>query len=489
MMFQTRPQSPSQLTRRDMLKSAGCGFGYLAFAGLCGQLFGTRTASAAPAGAARGLTAASIDGYQSPLAPKMPHFAPRAKRVIFLFMQGGPSHLDTFDYKPRLEEDAGKSIRGGALLPSPFKFERRGKSGLWISELYPHLSAHADELCVLNGMHTDNPAHPQATLQLHTGSATFVRPSVGAWALYGLGTMNQDLPGFVTINPPAGLGGAQNYGSAFLPATYQGTRVDATGIADVRNRLLPPALQRKQLDLVQSMNRDLAAKTGPSEQLEGLIESFELGFRMQGAVPELMDIAGESAETLSLYGINAGGPSGRPGNARKGGAGGGDGFARSCLMARRFAEAGVRFIEVTHPGWDQHNQLAENLRKNCAATDRAIAALITDLKRTGLFKDTLLVWGGEFGRTPGAQNNDGRNHNNRGYTMWMAGGGVKGGLAHGRTDDYGAEAVEGKVHTHDLHATILHLLGLDHERLTYRYAGRDFRLTDVYGNVVSEILA
>jgi hypothetical protein len=486
-MFERRGHSALPLTRRDMLKSAGCGFGYLAFAGLCGQLFGSGSARAA-GGPAAG-SAAAINAYHSPLAPKAPHFAPRAKRVIFLFMQGGPSHLDTFDYKPRLAEDAGKRApKGGNLLASPFKFSQQGKSGLWISELYPHLSRHADDLCVLNGMHTDNPAHPQATLQLHTGSATFVRPSVGAWALYGLGTMNQDLPGFVTINPPGGLGGAQNYGSAFLPATYQGTRVDAAGIADVRNRLLPPALQRRQLDLVQAMNHDMAAKAGPNEQLEGLIESFELGFRMQGAVPELMDISGESRETLDLYGINPGGPTGRPGNPRKGGAGG-DGFARSCLMARRFAEAGVRFIEVTHGGWDQHAQLAENLRRNCAATDRAIAALISDLKRTGLLRDTLIVWGGEFGRTPGAQNTDGRNHNNRGYTMWMAGGGVKGGVAYGRTDDYGAEAVDGKVHTHDLHATILHLLGLDHERLTYRYAGRDFRLTDVYGNVVTQIIA
>src|SRR5678815_481929 len=297
-MFPRQPKvGAAPLSRREMLKGAGCGFGYLALAGICGQLFGSKTAGASVSG-----IGAAAGGYQSPLLPKAPHFAARAKRVIFLFMQGGPSHLDTFDYKPRLQEDAGKKApKGGTLLPSPFKFSRQGKSGLWISELYPHLSAHADELCVLNGMHTDNPAHPQATIQLHTGSATFVRPSVGAWVLYGLGTMNQDLPGYVTINPNGGLGGAQNYGSAFLPATYQGTRVDATGIPDVRNRLLPPALQRKQLDLVQSMNHDLAARSGPNEQLEGLIESFELGFRMQGAVPELMDISGESAETLTIY--------------------------------------------------------------------------------------------------------------------------------------------------------------------------------------------
>ena len=461
-------QRPDFLSRRDMLKQAGCVFGYLALAGLLGQ-----------SGAAR---AAVTGPYESPLAPKDPHFAARAKRVIFLFMQGGPSHLDTFDYKPRLQQDDGKPFggRGGArLMGSPFQFKRHGQSGLWVSELFPNVAKHADSLCVLKGMHTDNPAHPQATIQLHTGSATFVRPSMGAWVLYGLGTENQNLPGFVTINPTAGLGGAQNYGSAFLPASYQGTRVDgsnaAAPIADITNRQVKPAAQRKQLDLLQSMNRSFADRSGPNEQLEGVIESFELGFRMQGTVPELMDLSKETADTLEMYGITGGGPAAN--------------FGRQCLMARRFAEAGVRFIEVTHNGWDQHGNLEQALTRNCQATDRAIAALLTDLRRRGLFDDTLVLWGGEFGRTPAAQNLDGRNHNNRGYTMWMAGGGSKGGLSHGSTDDYGAEAVDGKVHTHDLHATILHLLGLDHERLTYRYAGRAFRLTDVYGNVVKDILS
>lgn len=454
----------SPLTRRDMLRGAGCGFGYLALAGLCGEMFGdTASAAAAPA-------------YVSPLASKAPHFAARAKRVIFLFMQGGPSHVDTFDYKPRLQQDSGKQVGGAKLLGSPFKFSRNGKSGLWISELFPNLARHADDLCVLNGMHCDNPAHPQATIQLHTGSATFVRPSMGAWVLYGLGTANQNLPGFITINPPAGLGGAQNYGSAFLPATFQGTRVDGAGIADVVNRGTTASAQRRQLNVIQEMNHEFAQKTGPNEQLEGLIESFELGFRMQGAVPEVMDISRESQETLDLYGVEN---SRRPNNN----------FARQCLMARRFAEAGVRFIEVTHAGWDQHNQLKEKMQANAAATDKAISGLITDLKRRGLFDDTLIVWGGEFGRTPASQGDDGRNHNNRGYTMWLAGGGTKGGLAYGATDEYGAQAVTGQVHTHDLHATLLHLMGLNHERLTYRYAGRDFRLTDVYGNVVKPIVA
>jgi len=458
------------MSRREMLKDAGCGFGMLALAGMCAEAFGAPTTTGTQTGAGT-LT------YHSPLAPKLPHFAAKAKRVIMLFMQGGPSHLDTFDYKPKLIADSGKQGERGKLLGSPFKFNRYGKSGLWISELFPNVAQHADDLTVLNGMFTDNPAHPQATIQLHTGSATFVRPSVGAWVLYGLGTLNQNLPGFITINPPAGLGGAQNYGSAFLPATFQGTRVDASGVQDITNHSVTRGLQRKQIDLVQAMNKDMTKKTGPNEQLDGLIESFELGFRMQSAVPEVMDISRESKATLDLYGISSGG-----------GGRGGD-FARQCLMARRFAEAGVRFIEVCHPGWDHHNNLRQRLSQNCQQTDRAIAALLTDLKGRGMLKDTLVVWGGEFGRTPGAQNSDGRNHNNRGYTMWMAGGGVKGGFTYGRTDEYGGHAVEDKVHTHDLHATVLAMLGLNHEKLTYRYAGRDFRLTDVYGNVVKDIMA
>ena len=315
----------------------------------------------------------------------------------------------------------------------------------------------------------------------------FVRPSVALWVLYGLGTENQNLPGFITINPVSGLGGAQNYGTAFLPATYEGTKVDDQGIPDIRNRAITSDQQRKQLDMVQSLNHDFASRTGPNEQLDGLIESFELGFRMQGAVPEVMDISNESPETLDLYGISGNAHGGIGGSGKKRGPTGS--FGRQCLMARRFAEAGVRFIEVTHPGWDQHRDLREKMTQNCGDTDKAIAGLIADLKRRGLFDDTLIVWGGEFGRTPTSQGTDGRNHNNRGYSMWLAGGGVKGGVTWGHTDDIGGEAVEGKVHTHDLHATILALMGLDHERLTYRYAGRDFRLTDVYGNVVKQIIA
>ena len=452
---------PTLFSRRDALKTASCGFGYLALASLMQQQ-----------------AAAEEAGYSSPVAPKSPHFAPRAKRVIFLFMQGGPSHVDTFDYKPRLTQDDGKQVGRGELMGSPFKFRQHGQSGLWISDLFPSVAKHADEMCILNGMNCDQPAHPQATIQLHTGNARFVRPSMGSWVLYGLGTTNANLPGFITINPVGGFGGAQNYGAGFLPASFEGTRIDAAAgraLPNISNPALATSQQRKQLNLVQSMNRDLLRRTGKNEQIEGLIESYELGFRMQSAVPDVMDISKESKATRSLYGLD---------NRET------EQFGHQCLLARRFAEAGVRFIEVTHNGWDQHNNLVNKLTSNCREIDKPIAGLLTDLDQRGMLDDTLVVWGGEFGRTPTNQGpRDGRDHNNRGYSMWLAGGGVKGGLRYGATDDYGMAAVEGKVHVHDLHATILHLLGLDHERLTYRYAGRDFRLTDVFGNVVHDVVA
>jgi hypothetical protein len=442
------------LTRRQMLLSAGCGFGYLALRGLVAQ--------------AALQEAALPEIYKNPLAARKPPLPAKAKRVIMLFMQGGPSHVDTFDYKPKLQASGGK----GKLLPSSFKFQKYGHNGLWISDLFPNVARHADDLCMINSMHTDNPAHPQATIQLHTGSAQFIRPSVGAWVLYGLGTMNQNLPGFITINPPSGLGGAQNYGSAFLPASYQGTRIDRGGMPDIASPI-PSKLQRRQLDLLQSMNRDAEARSGSPDQIEGVIQSYELGFRMQSAVPELMDIEKESPATRELYGI---------------GQGKSDDFGKQCLMARRMAQAGVRFIEICHPGWDQHNNLHAKMTANAADTDKPIAGLLADLKAHGMLNDTLVIWGGEFGRNPAGQNNDGRGHNNRGYTMWMAGGGAKPGI-HGRTDDYGAAAVENPVHVHDLHATILALLGLDPENLTYKYAGRDFRLIDVKGHVAKELMA
>jgi hypothetical protein len=459
------PRSPF-FSRRAMLQALSTGFGYLAFAGL----------------AARAAAAGKSVPRMGPLAPKAPHFAPRAKRVIFLCMRGGPSHVDTFDYKPKLMADTGApGIRPGTkLLGSKWKFAQRGQSGLWISELFPHVAGHADQLCLLRSMQTDLPAHPQAFLEMHTGSFQFVRPSLGAWTLYGLGTENENLPGFVTLTPPAASGGAQNYGSSFLPAIYQGTRLGTDNRpiagADIRNLKSPvnTTVQRAELDLLQTLNRETLRLDRSNPAIDGVIESFELAFRMQKEMPQVMDLSSESDATKRLYGLD---------DALTAD------FGRKCLLARRFAEAGVRFVEISHGDWDQHFNLTNALGTSCRSVDQPIAALLTDLEQRGLLKDTLVIWGGEFGRTPHAQGDDGRDHNNKGFTMWMAGGGVKGGFAHGRTDDYGYEAVENKVNVHDLHATVLHLLGLDHERLTYRYAGRDFRLTDVHGNVVKEILA
>lgn len=454
------------LPRRQLLRATGSGFAYLAFAGMASQSRANEPRS-----------------EEQPLSVREPHFPARAKRVIMMFMQGGPSHVDTFDDKPDLARYADKTLsvddlpkskrRNGQLLASPWRFSPQGESGLPISELFPQLSRHADDLCLINGMYTDNPAHPQATVMMHTGSINFVRPSMGSWLVYGLGTENHDLPGFVTINPS---GSAQNYGAAFLPAAYQGTRVQGGNapIPNIRGARSRDE-QRRQLDLLQSMNQDAVQRAVENSELNGIIESYELAFRMQSSVPELMDIAGESQAVRSQYGLD---------DKQT------EAFGTQCLMARRLAEAGVRFIEITHRGWDQHNNLQTRLPANCRAIDQPIAALMDDLKQRGLLEDTLLVWTGEFGRTPHEQNNGkGRRHNNRGFTTWLAGGGVKGGLRYGATDEIGLEAVEGKVHIHDLHATILHLLGLDHERLTYRYSGRDFRLTDVHGKVVTDILS
>tara|TARA_Y100001934_G_scaffold69090_1_gene85702 strand:+ start:4789 stop:6174 length:1386 start_codon:yes stop_codon:yes gene_type:complete len=453
----------NHLSRREMLKSVSSGFGYLALAGMCAE-------------------AAKAD----PLAPKTPHFAPKAKRVIFFCMRGGPSHVDTFDYKPQLKVDAGKPGLGGRgtssrakLMPSPWQFSPHGQSGLQISELFPHLAKHADKLCMLNGMHTDLPNHPQAFVKMHTGNSQFVRPSLGAWTLYGLGTENKNLPGFIVLSPQTGFGGAQNYGSAFLPAIYQatpirGSRGGSGQVSNIRNPRLPSANQRIQLDFVQSLNQEKLEKDKVNPDVEGVIESFELAFRMQNEVPQLMDVNKEPDHIQQAYGLK---------NRAT------QTFGRQCLLARRMAESGVRFIELNSGNWDQHRDLNNALERNCHGIDQPIAALLADLEERDMLKDTLLIWGGEFGRTPHAQNGDGRDHNNRGYTMWMAGGGVKGGIAHGSTDEYGYAAVEGKVHIHDWHATILHLLGLNHKRLTFNYAGRDFRLTDVHGNVVKEILA
>jgi hypothetical protein len=447
-----------------LLKTASSGFGYLAFAGLS-------TWAAERAG--------------GPLAPKPTHFPARAKRVIFMCMQGGPSHVDTFDYKPLLGRDDGKAFGKGRaaaarILGSPWKFRQHGESGLWISELFPEVGRLADELCVVNSMQTDLPNHPQAFVQMHTGIFQFPRPSLGAWVQYGLGTENENLPGFVTICPPINNGGAANYGSSFLPAIYQGTRIGYSGmpvaqaaVSNLKNPRRSVSAQRRQLDFVQTLNREALERDPVNPAIEGVIESYELAFRMQGELPKLLDLSGESKPTRELYGLD------EPDT---------DNFGRQCLLARRFVEAGVRFVELSHGDWDQHFNLKQAHARNAQAIDRPIAGLLTDLKARGLLDDTLVIWGGEFGRTPYAQRSDGRDHNNKGYTLWMAGGGVRGGTAFGQTDDYGYEAVVDPVHVHDWHATVLHLLGLDHERLTYRYAGRDMRLTDVKGKVVKGLL-
>jgi len=446
------------MNRRDFLKTHSCGFGYLAFAGIASR--------------------AAAAEYKNPLLPRKPHFEPKARRVIFLFMQGAPSQHETFDYNPELVQAEGKTAGAGKLLPPVYKFVPSGQSGLPVSEVFPHLARHADDLCLLNGMHTNSPAHPQATIFTHTGSFTFVRPSMGAWVVYGLGTENQDLPGFVTLNPSQ-VGGALIYGSAFLPATYQGTPVTVSEkeapIENIRNPKISRPAQRRQIDLVQEMNRSYLERQQVDPEVEGLIESYELAFRMQSSVPGIVDIRKEPEHIREMYGINS--PATRE-------------FGMQCLMARRMAEAGVRFIELHHGGWDQHQQLRARIKENATAIDKPVAALLADLKQRDMLKDTLIVWGGEFGRSTWQQSpaGDGRQHNNRGYTMWLAGGGIKGGMRYGASDITGA-AVANRVHLHDLHATILHQLGLDHTKLTYRYAGRDFRLTDVHGNVVKDILA
>lgn len=448
----------NQFSRRHALKAAAGGFGYLALAGLFGHH--ASRAAAAP----------------GPLAPKMPPLPVRAKRIIFLFMEGAMSQLDTFEHKATLQKNDGKIAPGGATLTaSKFRFRQHGQTGAWVSELFPHVARHVDKLCFIRGLHTDTPAHPQAVIQLHTGTALaqLTRPSMGAWLLYGLGTENQDLPGYVTINPSPNFGGAINYGSAFLPAHFQGTRVNDTGEMRNLRAATAPSQQRKQLDLIQAMNRDLAATPGAPEEIDGVIQSFELAFRMQHRVPELLDISREPKSILDEYGVNDG-PQGS--------------FARQCLMARRLSEAGVRFVEITQSGWDHHNNLHKGLISQSAMVDRPTAALLNDLERRGLLDETLVLFGSEFGRMPTAQGPDGRDHNITGYPMWLAGAGVKRGFSYGATDEYGLQGVEGRMHTTDLHATLLALMGLDHKKLTYRYGGRDFRLTDVGGVVAEPIM-
>jgi hypothetical protein len=439
----------AEISRRALLQQTAAGFGWLALTALAAQ--------------------AETSAANGPLAPKQPHFPMKAKRAVFLFMEGGPSQLDTFDWKPELAR------AGGRYLAPAFPFQQRGESGLWISDAFPELARKADELCMLHGMTTNNAGHQQAVLAVHTGSENFVRPSLGAWVVYGLGTMADDLPGFVTINPVSHLGGAQNYGSAFLPATFQGTRlgIGQRGLSHIANRRLSEDDQRRQLDFVQKLNRRALALDANQPELEGLIQSYELAFRMQTSVPETLDLSREPAHIQDLYGLNDSTT---------------QNFGMQCLLARRLMEQGVRFIQLTSTGWDHHNKIRESLGARAASVDRPIAALLTDLRQRGMLDETLVIWGGEFGRQPREDNPGGRGHANRGYTMWLAGGGVKRGYRHGATDELGAQAVDGRLDTHDLHATLLYLLGLDHEQLTFRHAGRDFRLTDVAGNVVQEIV-
>lgn len=477
----THPIAPAPQDRRGFLRSLGGGFGSVAFAAMA---------------AADRARAANAD----PLAPRQPHFPAKAKRVILLWMQGGPSQMDLFDYKPRLVKQGGEKIpfqvnsakeryeEHARLMPPVANFKQRGQSGLWMSDLMPHLATKVDELTWLRAMVTDSPAHPGAIRLFQTGSLQFVRPSMGSWIMHGLGTENQNLPGFVVISPMlyGDDGSPLHYSNVFLPSIYQGTRlgdartpVKNSKIGYLGDASLSPQLQRQHLDLIQARNRMDQESAGADPNVEGLIQSYELAFRMQMAAPEVFDVMRESDATRNLYGIGEDAT---------------DNFGRKCLMARRLAEAGVRYIQVTDNGWDHHAKIATTLRKSATGIDKPLAGLLTDLKSRGLLDDTLVIWTGEFGRTPydqslgGARADAGRDHNPYCWTMFLAGAGVKPGMIVGETDEFAWKAVDGKVHVHDLHATILHLLGLDHERLTYRYSGRDFRLTDVYGKVVRQIL-
>ncbi len=461
----------SDISRRACLARLGGGIGTLGLAGVLAQ---DQSAWAA--------TEAAVN----PLAPKVPHFAPKAKRIIHLFMNGGPSHVDTFDPKPALKEYAGQQPEEltknyprsvGKLFPSPFKFTQHGENGIAVSELYPHVANVIDDICVIKSMHTDIPNHEPGLLIMNSGHSQPTRPSMGSWLTYGLGTDNQNLPGFVVLCPGKPVVGPQLWGNSFLPGIFQGCHINNSKldpqsvIQHVHNSQLPPAIQRRQLDLLQELNREYSTDRADDPQLEARIQSYEMAFRLQFAAQEVFDLKQESSATRELYGSGQ--------------------FADGCLVARRLVERGVRMVQLYYGGgqpWDDYGDIM-NHANHAKQSDQAIAALIRDLKSRGMLDDTLIIWGGEFGRTPWSQGAKGRDHHSRGFTMWLAGGGVKGGIAYGNTDQFGNAAVETPVHVHDLHATILHLMGLDHERLTYRYSGRDFRLTDVHGHVVADILA
>ena len=473
------PDQLARLTRRDVLSRGTHGVGLLGLAAVMGQ---------------EALAAAEGSG---PLAIKAPHFPARAKRVIHLWMNGGPSQVDTFDPKPALAKYAGQrpdqtvklttQNRTTGLMPSPFAFARHGRCGMEISELFPHLARHADDLCVIRSMHTNTPVHEASNWMMFTGNVQPIRPSYGSWLLYGLGSMNDNLPGFVVLGEGFPINGPSNWSSRFLPGIYQGCQVllprkgeydPRAVLANLADSRGDAGGQRRQLDYVQRLNAGHRERLGPLNPLESRIESLELAYRMQSAASEAFNIGLEPAAMQSLYGTHS------------------NVFARNCLLARRLVERGVRVVQIYYghsQPWDTHDGNSGKHKTLCKAVDQPIAALLADLKARGLLDDTLVVWGGEFGRTPVAEGSlregAGRDHNHHGFTVWLAGGGVRGGLVYGATDEFGFAAVENRVHVHDLHATILHLMGLDHERLTYRYSGRDYRLTDVHGSVVKDIFA
>ncbi|MFI5454564.1 MAG: DUF1501 domain-containing protein [Isosphaerales bacterium] len=470
------PQSfglhPPGFNRRRMLSTVASGFGLLGLAGLVTE---AKAREISPEGGPAA----------NPLARKPPHHVPRARRVIFLFMNGGPSHVDLLDPKPRLTTDHGKPLpfekpklartTTENLMASPYRFAPHGRSGIEVSELLPNLASCVDDLCVIRSMVADNINHPNACLQMFTGEQIFSRPSLGSWLLYGLGSETEDLPGFVAICPSGG--DAALWGSSFLPASYQGTRVaDLTHpIANLGNDRLTGAQQRRQLDLVNQLNQRHQRAREEDSRLSARIESFELAFRMQMEAPEAFDIGREPEAIRRLYGLH---------QAHT------ETFGKQCLIARRLVERGVRFVQLhTEANWDHHTGIKTALPACCAGMDLPVSGLLKDLKSRGLLEETLVIWGGEFGRSPVAQKGDGRDHHPYGFTMWLAGGGVGGGMVHGATDEFGWYAVENRVHLHDLHATILHLMGIDHERLTYRYGSRDYRLTDVSGNIIKSIIA
>src|SRR3954468_6578339 len=465
--------SGAPISRRSMLRRLGAGLGSLGLAGVLAE-------------------SGALASPGSPMLPRAPHFAAKAKRIIQLFMPGGPSHVDTFDYKPDIEKYAGqrpkevdlRSLRNtkGGLLKSPFGFQQYGQSGKWVSDLFPHVGGCVDDICFVHSMFTDIPEHAGGIMMMNLGHLQPTRPSMGSWLVYGLGTESQDLPGFVSMCPrPEPRGGMPNWGNAFLPGEYGGCHVNLgkmtpDSILRDLNPRLPRAEQRRQVDLLAELNRLDLQRHEREAGLEASIGAMEMAFRMQLAVPDAFDTSKESASTLELYG---------PGD-----------FAKGCLIARRLSERGVRVVQLSLSidgydiPWDTgHNDIPGGHKALADACDRGIAALLKDLKQRGLLDETLVLWGGEFGRAPTSEGVKGRDHNHYGYTVWMAGGGVKPGLSYGATDNFGLRATESRTHVHDLHATVLHLVGLDHEKLTYRYSGRDYRLTDVSGNVMTGIIS